>query len=79
MSGSFGCSVATGRRRPAHEFADRDDALHGARTLPDRGVSLSKVPVRVSDRYPELLVGARALQHFVVMIDQRSNSAAVCN
>jgi len=43
------------------------------------GVSLSKVPVRVSDRYPELLVGARALQHFVVMIDQRSNSIAVCN
>jgi len=32
----FGCSVATGRTRSAHEFADRDDALHGARTLPDR-------------------------------------------
>jgi hypothetical protein len=36
------------------------------------GVSLSDVPVRVSDRYPELLVGAHALQHFVFMIDQRS-------
>ncbi|HET9835875.1 MAG TPA: aspartyl protease family protein [Rhodanobacteraceae bacterium] len=43
------------------------------------GVSLSDVPVRVSDRYPELLVGAHALQHFVLMIDQRSRSIALCN
>lgn len=43
------------------------------------GVSLSDVPVRVSGRYPELLVGAHALQHFVVMIDQRSRSIALCN
>jgi predicted aspartyl protease len=43
------------------------------------GVSLSDVPVRVSDRYPELLVGAHALQHFVFMIDQRSRSIALCN
>lgn len=41
--------------------------------------SLSNVPVRVSDRYPELLVGAHALQHFVVMIDQRSSSVALCD
>lgn len=40
--------------------------------------SLSNVQVRVSDRYPELLVGAHALQHFVVMIDQRSRSIALC-
>lgn len=43
------------------------------------GVSLANVPVRVSDRYPELLVGAHALQHFVVMIDQRSRHVALCN
>jgi predicted aspartyl protease len=42
------------------------------------GASLSNVEVRVSDRYPELLVGAHALQHFVLMIDQRSRSIALC-
>lgn len=42
------------------------------------GASMSDVEVRVSDRYPELLVGAHALQHFVVMIDQRSRSVALC-
>lgn len=40
--------------------------------------SLSNVEVRVSDRFPELLVGAHALQDAVVMIDQRSKSIAVC-
>ena len=30
-------------------------------------VSLSDVEVRVSDRYPELLVGAHALQHFTLL------------
>jgi predicted aspartyl protease len=43
------------------------------------GASFSDVEVRVADRYPELLVGAHALQHFVVMIDQRSRSIALCN
>lgn len=41
--------------------------------------SLSNVGVRVSERYPELLVGAHALQRFIVMIDQRSKSIALCN
>ncbi len=41
-------------------------------------VSLHDVGVRVSDRYPELLVGAHALQHAVVLIDQRSKAVAVC-
>lgn len=40
--------------------------------------TLSDVEVRVSARYPELLVGAHALQRFVVLIDQRSNSISVC-
>lgn len=42
------------------------------------GASLSDVEVRVSDDYPELLVGARALEDFVLMIDQRSKSIAIC-
>lgn len=43
------------------------------------GASLSDVGIRVSDRYPELLVGAHALRHFVVMMDQRSRSIALCD
>lgn len=42
------------------------------------GVTLSDVEVRVSERYPELLVGAHALQQAVLMIDQRSAMVAVC-
>jgi predicted aspartyl protease len=40
--------------------------------------SLSDVEVRVSAAYPELLVGAHALQNFALLIDQRSNSVALC-
>ncbi|MFC5570162.1 aspartyl protease family protein [Lysobacter yangpyeongensis] len=42
------------------------------------GVSIADVEVRVSDRYPELLVGAHALQDHVLLIDQRSQRVAVC-
>lgn len=42
------------------------------------GASLSDVDVRVSETYPELLVGAHALQHFALLIDQRSQSVALC-
>jgi predicted aspartyl protease len=41
--------------------------------------SLSDVEVRVSEQYPELLVGAYALQSLVVLIDQRSKSIAFCH
>ncbi len=41
-------------------------------------LELADVDVRVSDRYPEVLVGAHALQHSVLMIDQRSSAVAVC-
>ncbi|HJO63744.1 MAG TPA: aspartyl protease family protein [Sphingomonas sanguinis] len=41
-------------------------------------VTLSDMEVRVSDRYPELLVGAHALQHSTVLIDQRSKRIALC-
>lgn len=40
--------------------------------------SLTNVEVRVSDRFPELLVGAHALQKFALLIDQRSSSVALC-
>jgi predicted aspartyl protease len=42
------------------------------------GARLSDVEVRVADRFPELLVGAHALEGFVLMIDQRSKSVALC-
>ena len=41
-------------------------------------VSVREAEVRVSGEYPELLVGAHVLQDFVVMIDQRSRSVALC-
>ncbi len=40
--------------------------------------SLADITVRVSDSYPELLVGAHALQQFALLIDQRSSSIALC-
>ncbi len=40
--------------------------------------SLANVEVRVSDRFPELLVGAHALSNFALLIDQRSSSVALC-
>ncbi|MDQ0248007.1 putative aspartyl protease [Sphingomonas kyeonggiensis] len=50
--------------------------LHGPFRI---GVAtLSDVTVRVSDKYPELLVGAHALQHFTLLIDQRASSVALC-
>lgn len=42
------------------------------------GASLSDVEVRVSDKFPEMLVGAHVLQNFVVLIDQRSRRIALC-
>ncbi|MGY1425170.1 aspartyl protease family protein [Lysobacter sp. A289] len=42
-------------------------------------VSVSDVEVRVSAQFPELLVGAHALQNAVVLIDQRSKTVAVCD
>ncbi len=42
------------------------------------GVALANAEARVSERYPELLVGAYALQQAVLMIDQRSRRIALC-
>lgn len=41
-------------------------------------LSFSDVEVRVSDRFPELLVGAHALQEAVLVIDQRTRRVALC-
>ncbi len=40
--------------------------------------SLADVEVRVSDRFPELLVGAHVLQKYAVLIDQRARRIALC-
>ena len=50
--------------------------VHGPFLVGD--LRLSDVEVRVSERYPELLVGAHALQDAVVVIDQRSKAVAIC-
>ncbi len=42
------------------------------------GLAISDMEARVSERYPELLVGAHALQQSVLVIDQRSMRLAVC-
>lgn len=39
---------------------------------------LADVEVRVSAKYPELLIGAHALQQAVVLIDQRTRAVAIC-
>jgi predicted aspartyl protease len=41
-------------------------------------VRLSDLEARVSDRFPELLVGSHVLQKFAVLIDQRSKRIALC-
>lgn len=39
---------------------------------------LADVEVRVSAKYPELLIGGHALQQAVVLIDQRTRAVAIC-
>lgn len=41
-------------------------------------VNASDIEVRVSERFSELLVGAHFLQHYKLLIDQRSKSIALC-
>lgn len=41
-------------------------------------VGITDLEVRVSDEYPELLVGGQVLQNYLVAIDQRSRQVAVC-
>lgn len=41
--------------------------------------SLSDVEARVSETFPEMLVGAHVLQKFAVLIDQRAKRVALCD
>lgn len=41
-------------------------------------VSLTNLEARVSERYPELLIGGDVLRHYTVAIDQRSRAVALC-
>lgn len=40
--------------------------------------SVSNIEARVSERYPELLIGGEVLRNYVVAIDQRSRTVALC-
>lgn len=42
------------------------------------GARLEDIPVKVAADYPEVLVGAHALQDQVVLIDQRHDTVAIC-
>ena len=42
------------------------------------GARLAELEVRVSEKFPELLIGAHALQGHVLAIDQRSRVVALC-
>jgi predicted aspartyl protease len=42
------------------------------------GVKVADVEARVSDRFPEALIGAHILQNFLIAIDQRTHRVAVC-
>tara|TARA_B100000678_G_scaffold106177_1_gene89022 strand:- start:747 stop:1655 length:909 start_codon:yes stop_codon:yes gene_type:complete len=42
------------------------------------GVRLENIPVKVAADYPEVLIGAHALQGHVVLIDQRHSTLAIC-
>lgn len=58
-------TIATGKAR-----------IHGPFRI--GSITIADIEVRVSDSYPELLVGAHVLQHTTLLIDQRSSSVALC-
>ncbi|KGM22253.1 hypothetical protein LI87_0117540 [Stenotrophomonas maltophilia] len=73
-----GTAVTTGDRLTlSHGEVDGGRARLDAIVLIG-GLALQGLDVRVSDRYPEAVVGAHALQEAVVLIDQRSQQVAVC-
>jgi hypothetical protein len=68
---------AAGKARLSNVQVDTQRAtVHGPFRIGD--LRLTDVEVRISERYPELLVGAHALQDAVVVIDQRSKAVAIC-
>lgn len=73
-----GTAVTTGDRLTlSHGEVDGGRARLDATVLIG-GLALQGLHVRVSDRYPEAVLGAHALQEAVVLIDQRSQQVAVC-
>lgn len=67
----------TGQSQLANsQLETKRSTVHGPFQIGE--VQLSDVEVRVSETYPELLVGAHALQGLTILIDQRSKSVAVC-
>lgn len=75
---SAGPTEQAGRGRLTNGHVDtRRATVHGPFRIGE--VEMSDVEVRVSAQFPELLVGAHALQQAVVLIDQRSKAVAVCD
>ncbi|MBN5160004.1 MULTISPECIES: aspartyl protease family protein [Stenotrophomonas] len=73
-----GIAVTTGDRLTlSHGEVDGGRARLDATVLIG-GLALQGLHVRVSERYPEAVVGAHALQEAVVLIDQRSQQVAIC-
>ena len=58
---------------------DRQPTRHRSRPCNNRQRQFIQRGVRVSDRFPKLLVGAHLLQKFVVLIDQRAKRIALCD
>jgi hypothetical protein len=50
--------------------------VHGPLRFGD--VNAADLETRVADRYPEVMVGADILQHYLIAIDQRTRLVAVC-
>lgn len=68
---------AAGRARLTNGVVDTSRTIvHGPVRI--GGASVSDVEARVSDRYPEVLIGGQILQNYLVAIDQRSKVVAVC-
>ena len=66
-----------GRARLTNSSIETERGLvHGP--LRAGGIRETDIEARVSDRYPEALIGAEILQHYMIAIDQRSMVVALC-
>lgn len=68
---------AAGRARLTNNAIETSRAVvHGPVRV--GGALANDVEARVSERYPEVLIGAEILQHYRIAFDQRSQLVAVC-
>lgn len=68
---------AAGRARLTNNVIETSRAIvHGPVRV--GGALANDVETRVSERYPEVLIGAEILQHYRIAFDQRTSVAAVC-